>query len=148
MGSREERFLEHARTKEEGLGVRMALLEELGKELRKWREPSPQRLENEVSVSREGIDILSWAAPHFEDHEEVDLYLDEEKGSVGVKPVADGQRNLAPKSGSRGFFVSCTPMMRQMGVEERRRVPAEWSEKEGMLILDLRNLEARESKQA
>lgn len=115
----------------------MGLLGELVKKLRKWREPPARRLENQVSVSRTGIDILSWAAPHFEGYGEVDLYLNEEEGLIGVKPVASGQRRLAPKTASRGFVVSCMPMMGRMGVEERRRVPAEWSEEEGMLVLDL-----------
>lgn len=117
----------------------MGLFDKLGSKLKKWSEPSRQAEENEgeVTVSGKGVDILSWAAPHFENHDRVDLYLDEDESSIGIKPDSHGERKLSPKTSSRGLVVSCRPLMRQVGVEERRRVPAEWDGERGMLVLNL-----------
>ena len=57
---------------------------------------------------------------------------------LGIKPAAKGQRSLISKANGNGFFVSCTSLMGQAGVNERRRAPAEWDEGEKMLVVHLK----------
>ncbi|GAI10019.1 unnamed protein product, partial [marine sediment metagenome] len=90
------------------------------------------------SIDKGGIDIFAWADKHFKRYKGVDLYVDNKKRLLGVKPAANGQRSLVPKAKGRGFSVVCTPFMKQVGVNEKKRVPAEWSEKGKMLLVDLR----------
>ncbi|GAI37298.1 unnamed protein product, partial [marine sediment metagenome] len=93
---------------------------------------------NEVSVDKVGIDIFAWAAGHFKGHKGADLYVDDGMNLLGIKPVAKGQRKLISKAEGTGFFVSCTALMEQAGVNERRKVPAEWDDREKMLVVHLK----------
>jgi hypothetical protein len=121
----------------------MQILEKLRGKLKKWEPPTPRKgVQNEVSIDRKGIDILSWASGYFRGYKEVDLFYDE-RSFLGVKPVAKGHRRLSPKKNARGFFVACTPLMREIGVDEKKRVPAQWSEKRKMLIVDLKGVARR-----
>lgn len=114
------------------------LLERHAKKLRKW-EPVRRRVsQGEVSVDKAGFDVFAWAAKYFKGYREVDLYIDDKERLLGIKPVAKGQRTLSPKKGARGFFVACSPLMKEIGVNGKKRVPAEWSEKGKMLLVDLR----------
>ncbi len=113
-------------------------LEKLMVKMKKWEPVHEKVLQDEVSISKTGIDIFTWATGHFRGHKEVDLYIDDKGKLLGIKPAANGQRSLVPKAKGRGFSVVCTPLMKQIGVHERKRVPAEWSEKGKMLFVDLR----------
>lgn len=116
----------------------MQILEKLRGKLKKWEPPTPRKkVQNEVSIDGRGIDLLSWTSGYFRGYKEVDLFYNE-RSFLGVKPVAKGQRRLAPKTNARGFFIACTPLMRQIGIDEKRRVPAQWSEKRKMLVVDLK----------
>lgn len=112
-------------------------LEKLVKKLKRW-EPRRKVVRNEVSIDEKVIYIFAWAAGHFEGYKEVDLYIDDRGRLLGVKPVAKGQRTLISKAKGRGFSVACTPLMNQIGVNERKRVPAEWSERGKMLVVYLK----------
>jgi hypothetical protein len=120
-------------------------LEKLMVKMKKW-EPVPTVSQHEVSIDNEGIDIFTWAAGHFEGYKGVDLYLDDKMTMLGVKPVVEGQRSLTPRPRARGFLVACAPLMRQIGVHEKKRVPAEWSERGRMLLIDLRGIVGRSRK--
>ena len=106
--------------------------------MRKWEPVRRRATQNEVSVDKIGIDIFAWAARHFRGHRGADLYVDEKAGLLGIKPVAKGQRRLISKADGNGFFISCTSLMGQAGVNERKRAPAEWDEKEKMLVVRLK----------
>ncbi len=108
------------------------------KKLKKWEPVHRRATQNEVSIDKIGIDIFAWAAGHFRGHKGADLYVDDGMSLLGVKPVAKGQRRLISKAEGNGFFISCTSLMGQAGVDEKRRVPAEWDEGEKMLIVYLK----------
>ena len=108
------------------------------KKLKKWEPVHRRATQNEVSIDKIGIDIFAWAAGHFRGHKGADLYVDDKMSLLGVKPVAKGQRRLISKAEGSGFFVSCTSLMGQAGVNERKKVPAEWDEKEKMLVVHLK----------
>ena len=113
-------------------------LEKHVKKLRKWEPVHRRATQNEVSVDKIGIDIFAWAAGHFRGHKGADLYVDDGMSLLGIKPVAKGQRRLISKAEGSGFFVSCTSLMGQAGVNERKKVPAEWDEKGKMLVVHLK----------
>ncbi len=119
-------------------GKKAGLLEKLMVNMRKWEPVHRKVLRDEVSVDKGGIDIFAWADKHFKRYKKVDLYIDDKRRLLGIKPVANGQRNLVPKAKGKGFSVVCAPLMKQIGVNEKKRVPAEWSEKGKMLLIDLR----------
>ena len=108
------------------------------KKLKKWEPVHRRATQNEVSVDKIGIDIFAWAAGHFKGYKGADLYVDDERTLLGIKPVAKGQRSLISKAEGRGFFVSCTSLMGQAGVNERKKVPAEWDDGEKMLVVYLK----------
>ncbi len=111
--------------------------------LKKWEPVHRMATKNEVSIDKVGIDIFAWAAGHFKGHKGADLYVDDKTSLLGIKPVAKGQRSLISKAEGRGFFVSCTALMGQAGVNERRKVPAEWDEEEKMLVVHLKERRGR-----
>ncbi len=117
-------------------GKKVGPLEKLMAKMEKWEPVHRKVMRDEVSVSKEGIDIFTWATGHFKGYNRADLYVDDKRRVLGVKPAANGQRSLVPKG--RGFSVVCAPLMKQVGVNEKKRVPAEWSEKGKMLLVDLR----------
>lgn len=119
-------------------GGKAGSLEKLMVKMKKWEPVHKKVLRDEVSIDKGGIDIFAWADKHFKRYKTVDLYIDDKRKLLGVKPVVNGQRNLVPKAKGRGFSVVCTPLMKQLGVNERKRAPAEWSEKGKMLLVDLR----------
>lgn len=106
--------------------------------LKKWEPVHRRSTQNEVSIDKIGIDIFAWAAGHFKGYKGADLYIDEKTSLLGIKPVAKGQRSLISKAEGNGFFVSCTSLMGQAGVNGRKRVPADWNEKEKMLVVYLK----------
>jgi len=106
--------------------------------LKKWVPVHRRSTQNEVSIDKIGIDIFAWAAGHFKGYKGADLYIDEKTNLLGIKPVAKGQRSLISKAEGNGFFVSCTSLMGQAGVNGRKRVPADWNEKEKMLVVYLK----------
>ncbi len=112
----------------------------LAKKLEKWKPLYGGATENEVSISKIGVGIFAWAAEHFKGYKGVDLYVDGERSLLGIKPAAKGQRKLSSKVGGCEFVVSCTSLMRQAGVNERKKVPAEWDEEEKMLVVHLKGL--------
>ncbi len=111
--------------------------EVIGK-LKKWEPVHRIATKNEVSIDKVGIDIFAWAAGHFKGYKGADLYVDDEMNLLGIKPVAKGQRKLISKAEGGGFFVSCTALMGQAGVNKRKKVPAEWDDKEKMLVVHLK----------
>ncbi len=115
--------------------------------LRKWEPVRRRATQNEVSIDKIGVDIFAWVARHFRGYKGADLYLDEKMCLLGIKPVAKGQRSLISKAEGNGFFVSCTSLMGQAGVNGRKRVPAEWNEKEKMLVVYLKGRRGEKSNQ-
>ncbi len=110
----------------------------LAKKLEKWEPLYKGAVQNEVSISKTGVGIFAWATGHFKEYKEADLYVDGKRSLLGIKPAAKGQRKLSSKVGGGEFFVSCTSLMRQAGVNERKKVPAEWDEEEKMLVVHLK----------
>ncbi|GAI15682.1 unnamed protein product, partial [marine sediment metagenome] len=119
-------------------GGKAGSLEKLMAKMEKWEPVCGKVRQDEISIDKGGIDIFAWADKHFKKYKKADLYVDDKKRLLGVKPAAKGQRNLIPKAKGRGFSVVCAPLMKQIGVNEKKRVPAEWSEREKMLLVDLR----------
>ncbi len=119
-------------------GRKAGSLEKLMAKMEKWEPVREKVLQDEISIDKGGIDIFAWADKHFKRYKKVDLYIDDKRRLLGIKPVANGQRNLVPKAKGKGFSVVCAPLMKQIGVNEKKRVPAEWSEKGKMLLVDLR----------
>lgn len=107
--------------------------------LKKWEPIRRRTTQNEVSIDKIGIDIFAWAARHFKGYKGADLYIDDKLNLLGIKPVAKGQRSLISKAEGNGFFVSCTSLMGQVGVNGRERAPAEWNEREKMLFVYLKD---------
>ena len=116
--------------------------------LKKWEPIHRRATQNEVSIDKIGIDIFAWSAKHFKGYRGADLYIDEKTSLLGVKPVAKGQRSLISKAEGNGFFISCTSLMGQAGVNGRKRVPAEWNEREKMLVVYLKGRRGEKSNQA
>ena len=106
--------------------------------LKKWEPIRRRSTQNEVSIDKIGIDIFAWAAGHFKGYKGADMYIDDKTSLLGIKPVAKGQRSLISKAEGNGFFVSCTSLMRQAGVNGRKRVKAKWNEREKMLLVYLK----------
>ncbi|MDH5685191.1 MAG: hypothetical protein OEY73_01465 [Hadesarchaea archaeon] len=106
--------------------------------LKKWEPIRRRATQNEVSIDKIGIDIFAWAAGHFKGYKGADLYIDDKTSLLGIKPVAKGQRSLISKAEGNGFFVSCTSLMGQADVNGRKRVSAEWDDKEKMLVVYLK----------
>ena len=79
--------------------------------MKKWEPVHRKVLQDEVSIDKGGIDIFAWADKHFKKYKKVDLYVDDKRRLLGIKPVAKGQRSLISKAGGNGFFVSCTSLM-------------------------------------
>ena len=116
----------------------MKYLRKFAGKLKKWEPVHRRSTQNEVSIDKIGIDIFAWAAGHFKGYKGADLYIDDKTSLLGIKPVAKGQRSLISKAEGNGFFVSCTSLMGQAGVNGRKRVPADWNEKEKMLVVYLK----------
>ncbi len=116
----------------------MKILGKLITTLRKWEPIRRRATQNEVSIDKIGIDIFAWAAKYFRGYKGADLYLNDKMSLLGVKPVKNGQRSLISKAEGNGFFVSCTSLMEQAGANGRKRVPAEWNEKDKMLVIYLK----------
>jgi len=113
-------------------------LENFMEKLKKWEPIRRRSTQNEVSIDKIGIDLFAWAAGHFKGYKGADLYIDDKMSLLGIKPVAKGQRRLISKAEGNGFFVSCTSLMGQAGVNGRKRVKAEWNEREKMLLVYLK----------
>lgn len=114
-------------------------MENFMKKLKKWEPIRRRSTQNEVSIDKIGIDLFAWAAGHFKGYKGADLYIDDKTSLLGIKPAAKGQRSLISKTEGNGFFVSCTSLMGQAGVNGRKRVKAEWNEKEKMLLVYLKS---------
>lgn len=119
-------------------GGKAGPLEKLMVKMKEWEPVHRKVLQDEVSIDKEDIDIFTWATGHFKEYNRADLYVDDKRRLLGVKPAVNGQRSLVPKAKGRGFSVVCTPLMKQTGVDKRKRVPAEWSERGKILLVDLR----------
>jgi len=115
--------------------------------LTKWEPIRRRATQNEVSIDKIGIDIFAWVARRFKGYKGADLYTDGNMNMLGIKPVARGQRCLISKAEGNGFFVSCTSLMGQAGVNGRKRVPAEWNDKEKMLVVYLKGHRREKSNQ-
>lgn len=122
----------------EGGEAKAGSLKKLMVKMKKWEPVHRKVLQDEVSIDKGGINIFAWADKHFKKYKKVDLYVDDKRRLLGIKLAANGQRSLVPKAKGRGFSVACAPLMKQIGVDEKKRVPAEWSEKGKILLVDLR----------
>jgi hypothetical protein len=81
---------------------------------------------------------------YFDDYQGVRFYATKDRKKIGLEPCGSDEQNAyklqTGSAGSKGM-VSASSFLEHIGLEfeKTKEIPAEWSEAEGVLLVDISN---------